>query len=281
MMVQGAPENEPSFVITMREHMYLCRQMAEAFGNRQFARPDPFDLVVNVVANHDRGWDEYDSDPQLDPATHLPANMLRVPPPQAFRTNIGSPDWNEAHHPFCGLISSMHSWGLYNKRFGYTRFVVRQRTTTSITVDPAFQAERDIMLKAEVARQERLRARLAEDPTTARLAAPEIIFQAYKQLTFFDTLALYFHLYHATERTPEEYICVPTAPGEDTSLTVTPVNETTYALNPFPFAGERLELRCPGRYMRPFAPGTEPTNLGAVLRATPMDEQRYILVPGA
>jgi hypothetical protein len=112
MMTQTAPEGEPHFVIAMTEHTEMCGQLARAFGNDRFERIDPFEEVVHVVENHDRGWDGYDANPGLDPVTRLPYIMARTPTPDAVKTNVGSPDFNEAHHPYCGLLSSMHSVGL-------------------------------------------------------------------------------------------------------------------------------------------------------------------------
>src|ERR1700730_2753536 len=60
MMVQTAPEGEPHFVSTMREHLELCGKLGRAFGNDRFEKLDPYDEVLYVVDNHDRGWDEYD-----------------------------------------------------------------------------------------------------------------------------------------------------------------------------------------------------------------------------
>ena len=111
MISQTAPAGEPHFVLTMAEHTEMCGQMARAFGNDRFEPPAPFDEVVYIVENHDRGWDPYDANPGLDPATRVPYIMARTPTPDAVKTNRGSPDFNEAHHPYCGLLSSMHSWG--------------------------------------------------------------------------------------------------------------------------------------------------------------------------
>jgi hypothetical protein len=107
MMTQTAPEGEPHFVITMAEHTEMCGQLARAFGNDCFDRLDPFEEVVYVVENHDRGWDGYDANPGIDPVTRLPAIMARTPISDIVKTNVGSPDFNEAHHPYCGLLSSM------------------------------------------------------------------------------------------------------------------------------------------------------------------------------
>ena len=126
--------------------------------------------------------------------------MSRTPTPENMRTNELSPEYNEAHHPYCGLISSMHSWGLYHKRYGFSRFVVRARTTTSITVKTQYQPAIDALLANELARQERLKAYLATNPGMAAFVQDKKVLQNYKLLQFFDTLALYFNLYHAAER---------------------------------------------------------------------------------
>lgn len=49
------------------------------------------------------------------------------------------------------------------------------------------------MLAGELERQERLKAKLAADPATRSRLTEKHLFQNYKQLTFFDALALYFH----------------------------------------------------------------------------------------
>ena len=163
MMVQTAPEGEPHFVSTMREHLEFCGKLARAFGNDRFEKPNPYEEVIYVVDNHDRGWDDYDVDPGLDPATRLPFLMSQTPTPDAVKTNEGSPDFNEAHHPYCGLLSSMHTWGLYNRRYGFTQFVVRTRKQISIPVQQQFRPLIDAMLTRELERQQRLRKKLTEN----------------------------------------------------------------------------------------------------------------------
>ncbi len=77
MISQTAPAGEPHFVLTMAEHTQMCGQMARAFGNDRFEPPAPFDEVVYIVENHDRGWDGYDSNPGLDQTTGVPYIMAR------------------------------------------------------------------------------------------------------------------------------------------------------------------------------------------------------------
>ena len=280
MMVQTAPEGEKHFVMTMLEHMDLCAQMARAYGNERFEALHPFDEVLYAVANHDRGWDDYDQQPIVDPQSGLPFIMAKTPPNDAVKTNRGSPDFNEAHHPYSGLLSSMHTWGLYNKRYGFSRFVLRGRPgTTSIPVAESNRTMIDGMLDGEIKRQDKLKAKLAESPATRNLIEDRHLFQNYKQLQFFDTLSLYFHLYHASERGNETYIHVPMTADEDATIEVRQISDRVYSLDPFPFAGDRLTLVCKGRYTSPLPADCDRTAAGTILRSLPADSQTYELVP--
>jgi hypothetical protein len=278
MISQTAPEGEPHFVLTMAEHTEMCGQMASAFGNDRFEPPAPFEQVVYIVENHDRGWDPYDANPGLDPTTRVPYIMARTPTPDAVKTNRGSPDFNEAHHPYCGLLSSMHSWGLYNGRYGF--FVPRTQTTTSISVADVHRPLIDAMLAYEEARQARLKAALAANPATHDWVEERHVFQNYKQLQFFDTMSLYFHLRHAGERGAESYVHVPLNAETDTAVALKKIDDRVYSLDPFPFAGDRLTIICRGRYVMPFPPDFPSERVGAVLRELPADRQTYELVPG-
>jgi hypothetical protein len=279
MMTQTAPEGEPHFVLTMANHTEMCAQMARAFGNDRFEAPHPFVQVVYIVENHDRGWDPYDANPGLDPTTHLPYIMARTPAPDAVKTNRGSPDFNEPHDPYCGLLSSMHSVGLYNGRYGFSRFVIRTQATTALHVADENRVLIDTMIAHELARQERLKSTLATSASTRAWVEEPHLFQNYKQLQFFDTLSIYFHLHHASERGEENYVHVPMNDGADTTIAVDKVDEGTYSLDPFPFSGDRLTLTCHGRYVRPFPADFDAARVGAALRELPDDRQTYELVP--
>ena len=102
----------------MHEHTALCAQFARAFGNAQFEPLSPLDLMIYVVGHHDAGSAEFDRNPAPDERTGLPYNLIETPIRYLAVTSQRSPDFNERHHPYCGLISSMHSWGLYNGRYG-------------------------------------------------------------------------------------------------------------------------------------------------------------------
>jgi Protein of unknown function (DUF3891) len=279
MMCQTAPQGEPHFVNTMLEHTAMCGQMARAFGNDRFESPAPFPEVLYTVENHDRGWDTYDRNPAIDPDTRLPYIMVKTPIPDLVKTNRGSPDFNEAHHPYCGLLSSMHTVGLYNGRYGFSKFIARTQTTTSIDVADTQRAMIDAMLANENTRQTHLKSDLRERPATRDWIADPHLFQNYKQLQFFDTMSLYFHLRHANDRGVQEYVHVPLNAEEDTTITLKKVDDRTYSLDPWPFADDRLEITCRGRYAKEFPTDFPADRVGAALRDLAADQQTYVLVP--
>jgi hypothetical protein len=279
MLCQTAPEGEAHFVSTMDDHMNLCGQMARAFGNDRFQRPKPYDEVVYVVDNHDRGWRDYDVHPGLNPDTRLPYVMSQTPSPDALVTNKGSPDFNEEHHPYCGLLSSMHTCGIYNGRFGFSQFVVPPRKPPP-PGNQTVKANVDAMIRSEKDRQERLKSVLSKHPTTAAWIESNRLFQNFKQLQFFDTLSLYFHLRGREDRKAEVFIHVPVSAEQDASIALNRINDFEYSLNPYPFSADRLKLTCGGWYFHRYPEDQDPEKLGDALRARPRDAQTVTLVAG-
>ena len=149
MIIQSAPAGQPRLAIMMYEHTALSHQFARAFGNERFQGPDPNDLMFHVVLHHDAGWAEFDRNPVTDQATGLPYNLVETPAEYITVTSRGSPEFNQRQHPFCGLMSSMHSWGLYNGRYGLSRMVLIDK------IPPHDRPLAQRMLDGEIDRQKR------------------------------------------------------------------------------------------------------------------------------
>ena len=270
MIVQNAPPGEPRFVITMLQHTTFAGALARHFGNDGFLPLDPREPLEFVVANHDRGWDELDGRAPQDPATGLPYNLVTTPIGEIVATSAGSPDYNQRHHALSGLVSSMHSYGLYHGRYGLAPdklFIDR--------VPEDMRPEVDAMLDGEVARQGRLRAELEADPATAPLAGEDVVFRAYKQLQFFDTFSLYCHMQPAGARGDATFDHVPAGAGADVSIAVSERPGAVYELDPYPFDEDNLELATEGRYLMPAEAGAD---LAAVMASTPVRRQTVTLV---
>ena len=262
----GAVDNE-HFVIAMHQHTAFAGALSANFGNDSFAGLAPAEPMQYIVDHHDAGWADLDARAPQDPATGLPFNLTATPLPQIIDTSAGSPAFNEAHHPFSGIISSMHTYGLYRGRYGLSDKVFLNLIPDDLRGDV------DAMLEAEEHRQLRLKRHLtASDPD---YASDDYLFHAYKQLQFFDTFSLYFHLTPQDERGLSQFHHVPRAVGDDVTVTVVERPGAVYELDPYPFAADGLELATEGRYLSPQPPGTD---LGGVLAATPVDTQPVRLV---
>jgi hypothetical protein len=272
MIIQTAPAGTPRLAVMMHEHTALCGQFARAFGNDEFESLAPLDLMVHVITHHDAGWTEFDRDPIVDERTGLPYNLIETPIKYITVTSRLSPDFNERQHPFCGLISSMHSWGLYNGRYGLSNLVLIDR------IPPQDRPIAERMLAGELERQKRLKAEIAKDPQQAGWLEEDRLFQNYKQLQFIDTLALYFNRIHPSERKRQPFEHVPLSAKDDTTVTIEPREEGVYALSPYPFAPNGAEFAFAGRRITP-QQGAANGGWPAALKKAPTEWERFRLVP--
>jgi len=270
MIIQSTPDGTRHFAITMDQHTALAARFARAFGNPDFEPVAPLELMLFMVGNHDKGWVALDAAPGTNAATGLPYNLVETPATDIVPTSAASPDFNERHHPYCGLLSSMHSWGLYNGRYGLS---------DKILIDSIPQAQRPLvqrMLDGELARQARLRATLAADPLTAAWIEEAHLFQNYKQLQVFDTLALYFNRTAEGAREATHFEHVPLDGARDVTITLRPEGPGVYALEPYPFDEDPADFSFDGRYIEPLTAGAD-GDWGARLAAAPVATQRFTL----
>jgi hypothetical protein len=119
------------------------------------------------------------------------------------------------------------------------------------------RATADAMLDSEIARQHGLRAQLESDPETAALLEETHLFQNYKQLQFFDTLALYFNCVQEGEREQASFSHVPLSATKDTDVKIEPVEAGVYALDPYPFDNNDIEVTFSGCYLAPVSQGDD------------------------
>ena len=254
--------------MTMDQHTKLAGQFAVHFGNAEFEGLEPRELMIYVVSHHDAGWRELDAAVQRDPSTGLPYHLVQTPLDWIIKTSSASPDFNGKHHAFCELISSMHSWGLYNGRYGMS---------DKVLLDNIAGEHRDAveaMLAHEKARQDKLIEQLSSHSATAEWVASDKLFQSYKQLQFFDTLALYFNCSSPQQRTATTFEHVPINCAQDTRISITPLADDCYRLSPFPFNENNLMCEFSGRLLVP-APDQE--TLTRQFNSVELREQRITL----
>ncbi len=257
MIIQTAPENEPHLVIMQTDHALMSGAYAAAFGNVEFAPLDPDEPMIYVSGHHDEGWAPIDGRVEQDAKTGLPYHLTGTPLPYLIQTSAGSPAFNQKHHPYSGIMSSMHTYGLFHGRYGLS-----DKIFIDLIPDAHKTAVAD-MLQAELDRQTRLKAHMSADPAMAPLATEEMLFHNYKLLQFFDTLALYFHMVHESERGDSYFENVPRAVGDDVTIIIRRVEKGIYALDPYPFRETGMVFSYSGRPMTPQPIGTDLKSLMA------------------
>ena len=271
VIVQTAPDGAARFIITMAEHTSFSGQLARLFGNDRFEPVEPREEMLYLIDHHDQGWRELDAEVPMDPKTRLPYHLVETPLEKIVKTSEKSPSLNSERHPYCGLLSSMHTWGLYNGRYGLSDKVLLDSISEELR--PLLQA----MLDGELERQKRLKAQLAARPDTAEWIEEPRLMQNYKQLQFFDTAALYFQMRHDEARGAARFDHVPVNTEEDVEVAITRQAPGVYGFAPFPFSQDGVEVSFTGRYLAPLAKDDD-RDLAAVLAALPESSQTVKLV---
>ena len=273
MFIQSTPPGRPHRAIMMHDHAALSGQFARAFGNAEFEAPTPHDLVIYIIAHHDAGWAAFDRDPVTDPQTGLPYTVFGTPARHILPTSKGSPDYNQRHHPYCGLLSSMHTYGIYTGRYGFSSAGRLNR------ISPDDKPAVDAMLAVELERQSALKAELGRAVETATWVEQARLFQNYKLLQFCDLLAIYYNITHAEKRAEQTFVHVPMSRDRDVTVSIRPKTPGVYALSPFPFVADGAEFAFASR---PLSPGQHESEGGwaALLARTPTEWETVKLVAG-
>jgi hypothetical protein len=117
MIVRERPDGA-LLLICQTDHAKLSGQCAAHWGNKDFARPQPYEAVVRAAMFHDSGWYDYEASPSIAPDTGKPFNFMQVawgkPQRRAFEWAI---DWMSRIDPYSGLLLSKHRTGLQRGRY--------------------------------------------------------------------------------------------------------------------------------------------------------------------
>ncbi|SIR69557.1 Protein of unknown function [Haladaptatus litoreus] len=241
--------------ITQPDHAQLAGMFAEHWGNDTFERPTPFAAMVLVAANHDDGWWEYDRTPHLGDDGIV--DFVSVPATEWIEFYDDGISTVVGMNRYSGLVASMHGSGLRRRRYGLS----------------ASWPDTPTAFKEFVDREERRQAKLADELHGANGSKEEQLSDEdisvlttlheqgeppentdsrlwcnYELLQVWDALSLIF----GTSESPAETTIesVPTAPGEEISVTVRPVSDGEFELDPYPFAESPLTVFVPARIVR-------------------------------
>lgn len=112
-MIIRTQANGQLFCANQTSHALMAAQFCRHWGNREFATPSPYELVMNAIAQHDNGWFEWELAPKVD-ANGAPLAFIPGP---SYAEKL--PIWQRginraaAQHPYMGLMASRHASLLY------------------------------------------------------------------------------------------------------------------------------------------------------------------------
>ncbi|MEA2709474.1 MAG: hypothetical protein QOF78_2075 [Phycisphaerales bacterium] len=175
-------EDQGDFLlITQHDHALIAGELAEQFGNHNFARPEPRESALRGVSLHDCGWPLHDAEPTIS-KEGKPLDVFESPRDVALGVWTASAEKASAADPYAGLLVSLHVLSL-------SVFASTQTSFDHEKFDLSDPAERFAVTKfqhREIERQENLRMVLGlrTDKPTHHKHPHEVTQKKEDQLTF-------------------------------------------------------------------------------------------------
>lgn len=237
--------------VTQQSHAQMCGQLAEAWGNDRFPRPDTAPDLLLAAAGHELGMLEWDREPTLDPSSGLPASVKRMDPAEHLPLRRLSPERVARRSEYAALLCSLHHTSFYSEPSMLRRLRRRHRLVHGYLTD-----ERE--------RQRALRARL--EPGTVELA------RDWRLVRCWDAISHVLLL----DRSPERVANVPIDADRRGEISIRRSGEA-YSLDPWPFGAAEVSAGARGHLLeRTYDDRDE---MLSALAAAPGVELTYTLVP--
>jgi len=222
-------------LVTHPDHAHLAGEFADAWGNAQFARPEPYDLIRHAVYHHDDGWLARDAAPSLTPAGKPEAFTSALVGAYSAFEEIDLPSYLQVRarataeaaqdHPGAAVLISMHTVNL----------LTEQADLESIR--PEHRAAHADFIAEQRAFQQHSMARLGLDPAAMQYG--------FEFLQGCDNLSLIACSGYATPRALRQRH--PDQSGVRRELIATPVAPATWSIAPWPFRTADLTFTVPRR----------------------------------
>ena len=218
VLVRSQPDG--ALAIGQLSHSWLSGQIARAWGNARFEPPEPLEEVVLGAQQHDIGWALFDLEPRFNADTGLPRSFLELGVQEHLSIWSDAPDQLVSQSLHAALVVSMHGRSLSELRMAAGNGEVPELRA---------HAER------ERVRQEQLCQLLGVTEEQAQ--------RTRRQMWTWDGLSLALCLGWRP-------FIAKDVPAREEGLLDVELRERedgTIALEPWPLAEERVELRCEAR----------------------------------
>ena len=163
-------------LVTQVAHQDQCGILAAAWGNHDFARPEPWDPVVQASSCHDEGWRAWERHPGVQPDGE-PRGFTAMDIAEHVAIHRASSAAAGTHGDRVEMLVGMHVAGLVMRRLGLDG--------DAAVLDGRPGPARELVLERALAARA-LRARVGEGAEVAAWA-----WSAYRILQAIDLLSLY------------------------------------------------------------------------------------------
>lgn len=252
-------------LVTQPDHAALSGYLAAHWGNESFRPLGLWDSlsepetvrreIVFGIAQHDNGWWEWETDPEIDPQDGLPLDFLQGDAGEGFeRWKRGAARF-EHDHPFASVLINRHAYWLQAARvveiqesqFRHPLFGFRPKQTE------AGSSEADAVREFLVERLSHERVLLdrlaAKRGVWDRATYDDTLLPAVRMLQVLDTVSL--ALCGGSTR-PLTLLEVPRRSWTDrVTVELTSVSDRRVGISPYPFDEDPLPVAFPARIVEP------------------------------
>jgi hypothetical protein len=222
-------------LISQTAHAWVAGQLAVRWGNVDFARPEPWDELVMIAAQHDSGWAEW----ELTPRIHndgTPVGFMEMDLDEHFAIWQRSVERMQPTNLYGALLISMHAVDLYRRRL----------EDDGRGDSPAMRGKIRGFIEERLTFQEKVRSVLANHPRYGPELEEERISEALRLLQTWDLLSLLLLMGPLPSDSLQD---VPLVPGIRTEIHLSPRDSSTLTLKPYPFSEEPFLVRADGRWL--------------------------------
>jgi len=211
-------------LIRQMDHATHCGQIARAWRAGPFGAAAVSSSLEYAAGYHDLGWTEIDKRPEID-SDGQPNNFTKIDEVRHTEFYSGAVRTIAETDPYAAYLVSLHASGLYSRRYGWTGLKPVDWTAIGPHGKALLQRERQLR---------NVLTRLIE-PDQVEF---ESAWRNYMLLETFDFLSLLTCLsFESSGCGP-----VPSLDGQWEHLSVKRLGTWKVALDPFPFAGDSLEI---------------------------------------
>jgi hypothetical protein len=235
-------DGEGAVAIGQPSHAWLSGQLARAWGNDSVPAPEPFEEVCLAAEQHDIGMAAWDLAPTLNEETGLPYSFMEMPLDDHLALWSGAAAKLVRQSAYAALLVSMHGTALYE-----LRDLDRMDAEDAAKVRSFFAERRE--------EQDALLAALGLDR--------EAVLPNQRLIWTWDYVSL--------------GLCLDWAPADGPGVRMEPAGDMRVTLDPWPFRGRSLTVRCEGRRL---AGGySSDAEMRAALDRAPLVQLAWELVP--